>query len=653
MNRWCTGMMRQLVIIMCGGMVIAAVAAAQPPSNATGISARLKTVLETAPDTAAVKVWVYFADKENSALGYQKALATMSDRARLRRRALPPDWFDLPVKAEYIEMVRAAGGLDIRPSRWLNAVSARLTPAAINSLAAMPGIRRLEPVITFTRPLPDTSASPDKALPSDSAMYGFSYTQIHQLRVDSLHRVVLSDGGTPQPLNGAGVLVALFDTGFEPDLPVFDSLHLLDTWDFINNDATVDDDQPVAAQKTHGTEVLSVCGGFDDFDLVGPAYGADFILAKTELVATEIQIEEDYWVAAAEWADSLGADIISTSLGYYDWYTYGDLDGNTAVTTIAADLAASRGILMVNSAGNQGNTPWYFIMTPADGDSVVAVGAVDASGQITSFSSHGPTADGRIKPDVVAMGSNVWCALPAGGFARNSGTSFSAPLIAGSAALILQANPTFRGNPMAIRQRLEEAGDRYLTPDNTYGYGLPDMVLAAGFGLKISPPDPITIIAYRDTVIDLHIIAPPGGTLTYDVLSLPSVAEFVISSDSTATLSFTAPPTGHYLYQVVVRSGEYADTLDLTVDAIWAGEAVTYGPNPFEDSFNIYFNIPGGEHRIEVFTLAGEMVFSRSGSESVIVWPGINSRQEKVAAGVYIIHISADGRKEKVKVLKL
>lgn len=638
-----------IVCVVCAGSAVAG----QSPSISK-ISPRLQEGLTSSVDGDEYKVWVFFADKDESSAAYRKASATFTDRALTRRHDIPLDAYDLPVTAAYVDAITALGGRIIRTSRWLNGVSVKLTSAGILQTADLPFVRRIDPVLTLTRSPEPEEVSFDKQSFFDSAQYGASYTQIHMLGVDSLHRLTVPSADTTVPLDGAGVLMAFFDTGYLLTHPSFDSLRVVDTWDFINDDASVDDLTPTSSQRDHGTAVVSAAAGFAPGTLIGPAYGADVILAKTEIASQEIQIEEDNWVAAAEWADSLGADILSTSLGYNDWYTYADMDGNTALCTIAADRAASRGILVINCAGNEGSVAWHYIIAPADGDSVVAVGAVDAFGVITSFSSWGPTADGRIKPDVVAMGSAVISAYYQGGYSARSGTSLSTPLISGSAAVMLQANPALVGHPDRSIARLRMSADRYGHPDDQYGYGLPDMVLACGFGVKIMPVSSITIPIFRDTTITITALGPTSALIAYDPIVVPAISDFTDHGDGTATLSFSLTAVGGQICRIAAQAGTYVDTLEFTITGTGSGDDVSAGPNPFSDSVSVYFGgQAAGSRHIEVFTLSGELIYDRTGSANPLVWPGVNAAGERAAAGVYIIRVCADGIEKKVKVLKL
>jgi hypothetical protein len=282
--------------------------------------------------------------------------------------------------------------------------------------------------------------------------------------------------------DGKNILIAILDGGFlySDQITALNDLRLRNgikkTWDFVKNN------ESVYNANVHGTAVLSVLAGDITGMIEGTAPGADYLLLKTEDVESEFPCEEDFWAAGAEYADSLGADIISSSLGYFNFddpslnYKYSDLNGNTAFVTRAAGFAASKGILVVNSAGNERNSVWKRIIFPSDGDSVVAVGAVDGNNVISDFSSAGPSADGRIKPDNVAMGVNVPVQISGSSVVRSSGTSFSCPVLSGMAACLMQAVP--RALNADIIKVLHSSADRYSFPDSLYGYGIPDIVLA-------------------------------------------------------------------------------------------------------------------------------------------------------------------------------
>jgi hypothetical protein len=279
------------------------------------------------------------------------------------------------------------------------------------------------------------------------------------------------------------MVIAVLDGGFyaTDGMDAFDSLYLNDrilgTRDFVGGGTNV------YQGSTHGTAVLSTMGANLPGQLVGTAPEASYWLFRTEDTGTEYTIEEYNWASGAEYADSVGADVINSSLSYktfdeplYD-HTYAEMDGNTAPSTIAADMAASRGMVIVNSAGNDGgSSTWPYVGAPADGDSVFSIGAVDADGQYVYFSSIGPTADGRLKPNFMAQGANTVVASTNGGTATSSGTSFSSPISAGITACLWQANPTM--NNMEILNSIQLSGSMASNPDNQMGYGIPDFGLA-------------------------------------------------------------------------------------------------------------------------------------------------------------------------------
>ncbi|MBU1985178.1 S8 family serine peptidase [bacterium] len=373
--------------------------------------------------------WVYFRDKGTATVNLVKALdqaeEELSPRCRARREksmSVLADEFDLPVHREYVQSVRQTGAKVSTVSKWLNAVSIEATANQIEAIEHLSFVGRVEPF--RLRRTDRFEPSPCPASRLDDPDYGPSFRQNEICRIPELHA---------RGLSGRGVLICFLDTGFLLTHRAFDSLNVAATRDFIFGDSVVHDEvgQDSAGQHGHGTVVLSAAAGYRDGSLIGPAYSADVLLAKTEWTASETAVEEDYFVAALEWADSLGTDIVSSSLGYHDWYTFEDMDGQTAVTTQAVNVAVSRGILVVTAAGNSRDNDWGHIIAPADADSILATGAVDTMLAITWFSSPGPTADGRIKPDVCALGEYVYSADPAttDGYFWVGGTSLSTPLV--------------------------------------------------------------------------------------------------------------------------------------------------------------------------------------------------------------------------------
>lgn len=462
-------------------------------------------------------VWVFLSDKGPS--DYTAALTRqhfLSERAMrrlaLRAAAYPPE-LDWPVYAGYTEILEDAG-LTVRvESRLLNAVSGLASPSAIERIADLPFVDSFRVVAACQRSVPEFPGQEPvrkPAVPNDAYVfdYGASQEQIELLQVERAHAA---------GFDGDGVFLCFLDTGFDLDHPAFDSLRLIATYDFLNDDADVGDND--GAQMTHGTATLSTCAALDPGAMIGVAPRASYALGKTEDVRLEAPLEEDTWVAGAEWADTIGCDIISSSVGYSDWYTYPDMDGNTAVITVFADLLAARGVLTVNAAGNEGNKSWRYIIAPADGDSVLAVGATYFDGTRTSFSSRGPTADGRIKPDVMAPGFGVTGAnAGTTSYSGKTGTSFAAPLVAGVCALMLQQDPSL--TPWEIIERLRKTATRANDPDTLMGWGLVQTAEAMAIPAVVSESG---IRAYPNPSFDgrITIITPDTvGTSEFQVFTV-------------------------------------------------------------------------------------------------------------------------------------
>ncbi|MFH1845918.1 MAG: S8 family serine peptidase [bacterium] len=436
-------------------------------------------------------VWVYFRDKGIDDAELPAALATAEarlDERALRRRTKTRHAgealvgrMDLPVQPRYLEQVVTCGATLRRQSRWLNATSVLATREQIQQLAGLSCVQRLD-LVGRHRPQPEELFSaqdqPKRISPRipgaragsrDDIDYGESLTGLAQINVPAVHAA---------GYDGTGVIIGLLDTGFSLTHRCLDQVPVLAQWDFVNDDGVVADEEgdPDGAHD-HGTKVLSVLAGFADGELVGPAFGATVALAKTEDVADEIPAEEDNWVAGIEWLESIGVDLVSSSIGYDNWYGFPDLDGNTAACTIAGDLAVSLGVVVCNSAGNERYVTGH-IIAPADGDSIIAVGAVRDDGDYAYFSSPGPTFDGRIKPDICALGfgNHVVSTSTDSTYTVSSGTSLSCPLAAGVAALLLSRAPEL--TPMQIREALRETADWAGYPDNDYGWGIIDALAA-------------------------------------------------------------------------------------------------------------------------------------------------------------------------------
>jgi|GEM_PF-220399 len=425
-------------------------------------------------------IWIYLTDKGGEA--QQKLMAApsvyLSERAIQRRtRAIGSlqviDVQDVPIDRSYVVQIEPMVRKIRHEVKWFNAISAIATKSQIEQIRHLPFVREVDAVARYKSSRVNDQHdrrenSVHEQIRSDVPTlynYGSSLTQNQQINTVTAHN---------NNVIGAGVLIGILDAGF-PDLahPALASRPILARYDFVTNSSVL------GTNSTHGQETFSTIGGYAEGSLIGPAFGASFVLARTEDVSTETPIEEDNWARGIIWADSIGIDVSSTSLGYdvFDspWpsYTWQDMNGATTVISRAADRAAAMGIVVVNSAGNSGdNTSHNTLGAPADGFNVITAGAVTSSGSRSSFSSVGPTTDGRIKPDIMAMGSGVTVALGTSGYSTADGTSFSCPLSAGVAALVLSGNLSFNLTPYQVREAMRQTASRSTSPDRLMGWGI-------------------------------------------------------------------------------------------------------------------------------------------------------------------------------------
>lgn len=425
---------------------------------------------------------INFTNKKDSPYSIDKPDEFLSEKAIERRKKfnIKITQTDIPVNSIYVDSLKSLGFKVLYTSKWMNhAIVYAKDSTLIEKLADISFIKPYKENKKYKKAKHvEKTVKPkfkkDKNLKNDTLFnYGRGTNQIVMLNGHLMHN---------KGFRGENVTIAVLDAGFYKvdKLPAFDSLwtnnQILGWYDFVDGDTTVFD------SDTHGMHALSCIAANIPGEFIGTAPKANFWLFRTEQGRTEYQIEEYNWIAAAEKADSAGVDIIHTSLGYNDFdqdmnsYTYEDMDGNTAPISNGADMAVSKGIMVVTSAGNEGNDPWKYISAPADADSVLSVGAVDNRGKYVYFSSQGPTHDGRVKPNVTAKG--LWTTVQgsSGNVSVSSGTSFSAPVIAGMVACLMQAHPN--ATVMEVVRAIEQSSSHYSKPDEKYGYGIPDFYLA-------------------------------------------------------------------------------------------------------------------------------------------------------------------------------
>lgn len=412
---------------------------------------------------------IFFTDKGDTTNVHPSTFLSPQSVERRRLQGIKICYTDYPIYPYYLKQLRQLGIAPLSHLKWFNCITAKVNHTQLQLLRQLPFVAKvvpiyLEPKLTIAQINTDTFIPDYKGIPIYRNQLRISHTDV----LNAAH------------YRGQGKIIAIMDDGFLNlhQIPAFRHLfmenRILGTYDFVDNDPHVYTDG-----GGHGTLVLSNIAAIEHNRLYGAAYEASLILCRTENVASESRKEGDAWAMAAEYADSLGADIFSTSLGYgkgmtdsLENYTYADMDGNTTLITQAADMAASKGILVINSAGNEGAGSWKYITAPADGDSVLTVGAVDSAGIRANFSSIGPTSDGRLKPELVITGVRNFVIGTDGNVYRSSGTSFSCPLMSGLAASLWGSKPT--ATAWQIREALIRSGHQYNKPDTFIGYGIPD-----------------------------------------------------------------------------------------------------------------------------------------------------------------------------------
>jgi subtilisin family serine protease len=429
---------------------------------------------------------VTFKNKNNSAYALSNPIEFLSQRAidRRLRYNINIDSTDLPINNNYLEAVRTSGTVTIlNQSKWMNQISIETRDAgSLTAIANLPFVENLRGIASrnsinaLSKFADDTTTSLplnnniNKTQQENVYQYGASNAQIKIHKGDFLHN---------HGFNGLGMQMAIIDAGFYRynSLPTFDSLNrngqILGTWDFVSNQQSVSEDD------AHGMHCLSAIGANLPGVFMGTAPKTSFYLFRTEDVRTEYPIEEHNFCVAAERSDSLGVDVCSVSLGYNTFsdpqfdYTYANMNGSTTISAKATNIAARKGLLMVMAAGNEGNSSWRYVITPADADSCMAVGAVDSLGNVANFSSYGPNSNGQIKPDVAAIGRNAVVANNNTGMPNfGNGTSYACPNMAGISTCLWQAFP--EASNMKIRSVLKQSATNFNTPNDRTGFGIPD-----------------------------------------------------------------------------------------------------------------------------------------------------------------------------------
>ena len=640
--------------------------------------------------------WIFFREKGAETLQpINSELLGISERSLKRRaKGLPPDrlldQLDLPVSENAIAQIMQTGVKIRTVSRWFNAVSVEGTTQQIDAVRTLPLVASTEHVAVLNRPRPRSSSSvglppPFMKTPGIHGLdYGSSATQLTKMRVVDLHAV---------GINGTGVLISMLDDGFN-NYRIHNALKdvkVLSTYDFIHNINDVSR-QPWEdlIQGNHGAGTFSAIGGFAPGQLIGAAYGASFLLAKTEMDSSgsvDFHSEEDTYVAALEWAERLGADITSSSLGYKDFappptYSTSDLNGRTTKVAQAAIIAARKGVLVATAMGNEGFIVGTgaqarrldsTLVSPADADSILAVGATSSDGELASFSSTGPTSDGRIKPDVVAQGLGVYWADGNTGYESAQGTSCATPLAAGAAALVLSAHPELTN--MQVREallqttirRIDGTSETAIYPNNYYGYGFVNAYAAALYYGPVFSTTPSVMRVDSFLSVTTNIIASSG--LVFDSLSF----YFRYGHSGSFLRARLHPTSNANEYTLTIPKGTessvygyfYAreqsglvnrfpfnapDSLySFSVNQVPTSYVLHNNyPNPFNGGTTLSFDAPKAELvELSVMNILGQhivTIFSgvAQSGRNTFLWNGINAKGAYVASGVYLYRLKTN-----------
>ena len=627
---------------------------------------------------------VKFKDKGTNPFSISNPSQYLSARALQRRTrySILIDSLDLPVTPRYVDSVRLAGAVTIlNASKWLNQVTIKTSDAIalakINSLpfvvSALPIAARANDLFLPVNkqlekpldvPLQNIETTFGSRLLADALNYGASHGQVHLHQGEFLHN---------HNFKGEGMQLAVLDAGFFRylNLPTFDSIRInnqiLNTYDFVANETSVNEDD------SHGMNCLSTIAANLPGTFVGTAPKAIFCLYRTEDVASETRIEEHNLAAGYEKADSIGVDVCSVSLGYTTFdipsqnYTYANMNGNTTMSAIASDIAAKKGMLPVIAAGNEGTSSWRFISTPADADSVMAVGAVDTLGNVGNFSSYGPSSNGRIKPNVAATGVRAIVASPSTGLpVLSNGTSFAAPNMAGLTTCLWQAFPEY--NNMAILDAMQRAANKFTTPNDRVGYGIPDMKKAFVILLKKSFTKQNTVTGClatfqlnvkQDNSMNVIVERKQSNEVAYTAYkTFTGTGSFMNKNISfTDDLAQTNGGNVNYRIRMDIASDTsfYLDSLVIAAPQNCTNPInnLKVSPNPVVDNLNIIISREKASRVIiTLINAQGKRVYENTYQQTAgSQVKKINMQQ--MASGVYFVKVIADDKKlQTIKVFK-
>ncbi|AFN75188.1 subtilisin-like serine protease [Melioribacter roseus P3M-2] len=645
--------------------------------------------------SAQSKYFVFLKDKGNTAslskISAEKIRSLLTPQTIERRKRIFGEnnylrFEDMPLDSGYVDRLKSLGVEIVHQLKWFNAVSCYIDEDKLEEIKALDfvdSIRKVK-IYKFRYPGENNPLSGNAVAKTQfNEDYGYSLKQNLLSHIPYLHDLGIT---------GKGVLIGLLDTGFRyKDNPALKFVNVIGEKDFIQNDEITENEPSkgdASNQDRHGTAVLSIIAGYAPGNLIGPAYEASYLLAKTEYVPSETHLEEDNYAAGVEWLEANGAFIISSSLGYNIFdkpessYLFEDMNGKTTIVARALNKAFEFGVATFTSAGNEGATSWGAefgdnlygkIVSPADAFNVIAVGAVDDSNRVVDFSSRGPTSDGRVKPELVAMGSGVSYATSNGYFTGN-GTSFSTPITAGIAALLKSFYPHLTN--AQIRYIMLESGDNASSPNNERGWGLISALRAVNFpNLNRISNSYILNKTFFDT-LDYEISNPEihysTDNMNFSVYKLTknekNVYQFqlpFLSDGEVLSFYYTYEANGQ---QIRVPSSAYYKIqygklnvgYNLNVEERTLPDEFTLlqnYPNPFNAETNIEFALPEAANiDLSIYNLLGQRIYTLYSGELYegwhkFKWYGTSNNNLHVSSGLYFCRLLVDGKQKVIKIV--
>lgn len=634
------------------------------------------------------KYYIYFKDKgieqtgvlKKSSKAFQSAEKLLSAEAIERRKQVMGENYiteeDVPINENYVKQIEALGLKIENKLRWFNAVTAYASDELIDKIKLLPFVEKVEIVrsVGLIKPTEDKSAQLGNVLQKTSGSTSLNYGQ-------SLTQNALSDVPAVHDLGitGKGVYIGILDCGFNwKTHKALSSRNVVKWYDYVGKDLDVSDGD------NHGTAVFSMLGGYDPGNVIGPSFDSQFFLARTENVSSESKAEEDNYAAALEDMEAAGVQITSASLGYNEFdnaatnYTYKDMNGNTAISTKAVNLAFQRGIFLVNAAGNEGNKTWKYITAPSDAFNVITVGAVDKNNAVASFSSRGPSYDGRIKPEIVAMGVSNYYAVTGGTYGSGNGTSYATPIVGGIAGLLKSCWPHLTN--VQMRQIFLECGDYTASPNNDRGYGLlsakkviayPNLQSVTG-GYQLNKIF-INSAGVNSSTVKVYYKMGSGnfqssamnydGSLKYSfavpTVSYGSVIEFYFEYNTTGGTLVREPVDANYSFvygSMSIKSILKDIQGDPPIPEVFL--LLQNYPNPFNPSTTIIYKLATASNvTLKVFDLLGREVatlvdeFKQPGTYQTSFNASHLERSRVIASGVFFYQLRTDKFTETKKML--